>query len=197
MKNGRKVESLLFEFRSKPNAYEILNKRRKLHTPNPVLALPFPTQPPVEEVVKPNESTLADQLFLQFQQVVVAEFGVSPTIFLAQIKGHTEGDIDRAIRVTRRAVAEKRAKNTAGFFIEALRNNYTDREEQQTQLLKIEQKKKDSDAEKRAKQAAERLQMTTNLLKHSEDTKSYLEEQHVYMNDNENTSVIKRIEKRE
>ena len=162
LKNGRKVESLLFEFRSKPNAYEILNRRRKLHSPSQTLALPFPTQPPVEEV-KPNESTLTDQLFLQFQQVVVAEFGVSPTIFLAQIKGHTEGDIERAIRITRRAVAEKRAKNTAGFFVEALRNNYTDREEQQTQLLKIEQKKKDSEAEKRAKQAAERLNLEANL----------------------------------
>ncbi len=162
LKNGRKVESLLFEFRSKPNAYEILNRRRKLHNPSQTLALPFP-KPPVE-AVKSNESTLTDQLFLQFQQIVVAEFGVSPTIFLAQIKGHTEGDIERAIRVTRRAVAEKRAKNTAGFFVEALRNNYTDREEQQTQILKIEQKKKDSEAEKKAKQVAERLDLEANLV---------------------------------
>ena len=162
IKNGRKVESLQFEFRSKPNAYDTLNKRRKLAEPSATLALPFPQQRPVEPA-KPNENNHADKLFLQFQSAVVGEFGVSPTIFLAQIMSHTEGDIDRAVRVTRRAVAEKRAKNVAGFFVEALRNNYTDREEQQIEQVKIAQKKQESEAEKRAKQAAERLNLEANL----------------------------------
>jgi plasmid replication initiation protein len=160
LKNGRKVESLLFEFRSKPNAYDILNKRRKLTESPPALSLPFPTQ---EEDAKPQDSSVTDRLFLQFQQVVVSEFGVSPTTFLAQIKGHTEGDIERAVRVTRRAIAEKNVKNTAGFFVEALRNNYIDREEQQTEQIKIAQKKQETDAEKRAKQVAERLNLEANL----------------------------------
>ncbi|MDZ7876161.1 MAG: replication initiation protein [Saprospiraceae bacterium] len=163
IKSGRKVESLLFEFRSKPNAYEILNKRRKLQEPQTVLALPFPAQPPLEDA-KIKESSYADKLFLQFQQVVVGEFGVSPTAFLTQIMGHTEGEIERAIRVTRRTIAEKNVKNTAGFFIEALRNNYIDREEQQVEQIKIAQKKKDTEAEKRAKQVAERLQLEADLV---------------------------------
>jgi plasmid replication initiation protein len=162
IKNGRKVESLLFEFRSKPNAYEILNKRRKLQEPQPILALPFPAQLPLQDA-KPNETSHADQLFLQFQSVVVTEFGVSPTAFLAQIMGHTEGEIERAVRVTRRAIAEKNVKSTAGFFIEALRNNYTDREEQQTEQIKTAQKKKENEADKRAKQVAERLQLEADL----------------------------------
>jgi plasmid replication initiation protein len=141
IKNGRKVESLRFQFRSKPNAYETLNKRRKLPEPARVLALPVSSEVP-SETSKPTETNNVDKLFLQFQQSVVGEFGVSPTIFLAQIKGHTEGDIDRAVRVTRRAVAEKNVKNIAGFFVEALRNNYTDREEQQVETFKIVQKKK-------------------------------------------------------
>jgi plasmid replication initiation protein len=168
LKNGRKVESLLFEFRSKPNAYEILNKRRRLPEPPPMLALPFPPLTPLDDA-KPIESSLTDQLFLQFQPAVVAEFGVSPTIFLSQIKGHTEGDIERAVRVTRRAVAEKRAKNAAGFFVEALRNNYTDREEQQTEQIKIAQQKKETEAEKRAKQVAERLQLEANLVDYRQE----------------------------
>jgi plasmid replication initiation protein len=162
LKNGRKVESLLFEFRSKPNAREILNKRRRLPDSTSMLSLPFPPILPLEDA-KPTDISSADQLFLQFQSAVVGEFGVSPTIFLTQIKGHTEGDIERAIRVTRRAVAENKAKNAAGFFVEALRNNFVDREEQQTEQIRIAQQKKESEADKRAKQAAERLELEVHL----------------------------------
>ncbi len=162
IKNGRKVESLLFEFRSKPNAREILNRRRRLPESTSMLSLPFPPIMPLEDA-KPTEITSTDQLFLQFQSAVVGELGVSPTIFLNQIKGHTEGDIERAVRVTRRAVAENKAKNAAGFFVEALRNNFVDREEQQSEQIRIAQQKKDSEANKRAKQVAERLELEVQL----------------------------------
>jgi hypothetical protein len=79
----------------------------------------------------PSQQSEKDKMFLQFQNVVVGEFGVSPTVFLNELNSYTEGQISKAIRVTNRAKQEGKVKNLSGFFIEALRKDFTDAKEEQ------------------------------------------------------------------
>lgn len=134
LKAGKKVESLQFFFHSKSK--EIAKQ--------PIKAIQQPTR-----TVKstPNLETLSehgqkDQLFLQFQDVVVGELGVSPTVFLTELDGCTEGRLEQAVRVTRRAAQEGKLKNPSGFFIEALRRAFTDPKEQQIKRGQTETQRK-------------------------------------------------------
>ncbi len=133
IKAGKKVESLQFFFHSKA----------KDSIKQPIKAIQqstrtFKSTSNNDEV----EHGQKDQLFLQFQGVVVGEFGVSPTVFLTELEGCTEGRLEQAIRVTRRATQEGKLKNPSGFFIEALRRAFTDPKEQQIKRTKTETHRK-------------------------------------------------------
>jgi hypothetical protein len=80
-----------------------------------------------------------DRLFMQFQQVVVGELGVSPTVFMAELSNYGEETIQQAIRVTQRAVKEGKAKNSAAFFMEALRKGFIDPQEVKAQKKALEE----------------------------------------------------------
>jgi hypothetical protein len=77
-----------------------------------------------------------DALFLQYQAKVVTEFGVSPTVFLGVLAGKTAIDIEKAIRITEGGRADGKVKNVAGFFVEALRQNFTNPVEEKKQKQK-------------------------------------------------------------
>lgn len=96
-------------------------------------AAPVPTMPRQEE---------KDRLFLEFQPTVVTGFGVSPSVFLQELDRVGEEQIRKAIRVTERAQKDGRLKNPSGFFIEALRQDYTDRKEEQAQKRAAETRRK-------------------------------------------------------
>jgi plasmid replication initiation protein len=86
---------------------------------------------------KPIESEAVkekDRLFLAYQQSVVANFGVTPTVFLHALDDKNEADIEKAIRVTEQAIKEGNVKNLAGFFMEALRQNFTNPKEEKNKL---------------------------------------------------------------
>ena len=129
IKAGKKVESLQFFFHSK-------SKENNKGTVKAVQALKSPQK---VEIIEYGQK---DQLFLQFQSVVVGEFGVSPTVFLSELEGCTEGRLEQAIRVTRRAGQEGKLKNPSGFFIEALRHAFTDPKEQQIKRGQAENERK-------------------------------------------------------
>jgi plasmid replication initiation protein len=74
-----------------------------------------------------------DRLFMQFQPIVVGEFGVSPTVFIAESLKFEEEQIHQAVRVTQRAIKDGKAKNSAAFFIDALRKGFTDSQEMKAQ----------------------------------------------------------------
>ncbi len=133
IKAGKKVESLQFFFHAK--AKDFLKQ--------PVKAIQTATKDlkSVQKVATPEHGQ-KDQLFLQFQSIVVGEFGVSPTVFLSELEGCTEGGLEQAIRVTRRAAQEGKLKNPSGFFIEALRRAFTDPKEQQIKRGQTEMKRK-------------------------------------------------------
>lgn len=70
-----------------------------------------------------------DRLFMLFQPIVVNDFGVSPTVFISELDGRVEAEISQAVRVTQRAIKDGKAKNSAAFFIDALRKGFTDPKE--------------------------------------------------------------------
>jgi plasmid replication initiation protein len=74
----------------------------------------------------------SDRLFSQYEKDVSSLFGVTPSIFLNAIQGKTDNDVQQAIRVTAQAQKEGNLKNSAGFFIEALRQNFTNEKEEKT-----------------------------------------------------------------
>ena len=82
------------------------------------------------EVVNQSEQ---DQLFMKFQTVVVADFGVSPTVFMSELLKHDEVEIEQAVRVTQHAIKDGKAKNSAAFFVEALRQGFTNPQETKMQ----------------------------------------------------------------
>lgn len=149
LKEGKKVVALRFKFRTK--TAEELNKARGNPFQNTLFDLVEPeaeddAQGEPEEAAAPAEPTEKDKLFLAFQPIVVGEFGVSPSVFLAELEHAQEEQISQAIRVTQRAKKEGKINNLSGFFIEALRKGFTDPKEEL-------EKKKAREAEARAKRA--------------------------------------------
>ena len=138
-KVGKKVESLLFLFKSKLKD-DGKGVKKVFAPPQNILAFPLEVIDVSDvEVISTNQQAEKDRLFLQFQNVVVGEFGVSPTVFLTELNQYSEEQLSKAIRVTKRAVQEGKVKNLSGFFIEALRKGFTDANEEQI----VKKKKKE------------------------------------------------------
>lgn len=127
-KQGRRVVALRFRFHRKSD-----DQLRQMRGEEPKTAilpqLPFPELTETSATFA-SDASLADRLFTQYQQDVVQGFGVTPTAFLSLLANATEEQLIRAIRVTQRAKATQQIKNAAGFFVEALRNGYTDEKEE-------------------------------------------------------------------
>jgi plasmid replication initiation protein len=142
LKDGKRVVALHFYFRKKTTK-EIGRARKNsgvIEPPNlftpPNIAIEIPVfENEIKEAIEPyivENNNTKDELFLEYNEIVVKKFGVSPSVFFAALEKYDKEAIDRAIRVTERMQKEGKAKNVSGFFIEALRNNYTDQEEQKT-----------------------------------------------------------------
>ena len=154
VKEGRRVVALRFKFRTKTD--EELSRARGNPFKNTLFdGIPVADDEEVEAEIMDDyeqastepEQTEKDKLFLAFQPVVVGEFGVSPTVFLAELEHYTEEQISQAIRVTARAKKEGKVKNLSGFFMEALRQGFTDTKEENA-------KKKVKENEDKAKETA-------------------------------------------
>lgn len=131
VKEGKKVVSLRFVFRRKPDEDVPHARSKAVQKP---LELPFERKAmnPVQEVPDILTKTKKDVLFTKFQEDVVQKFGVTPTVFLELLDGVTEKQVGQAVRVTRRAKVNNQIKSSVpGFFINALRNGYTDPKEEQ------------------------------------------------------------------
>jgi plasmid replication initiation protein len=126
VKRGRRVEALLFEFYKKTEKHAIAQ------------ALPAPDE--TMSVVADSSKT-EDTLYLRFQEKVVMAFGVSPTVFMNELKTKTEAQILKAIRVTEDGQKNGSLKNPAGFFLQALRQNFTsETEEKRVKTAKLHEK---------------------------------------------------------
>jgi plasmid replication initiation protein len=141
IKEGKKVVALEFLF-GKKSPEEVKFARKdlpKIPTKNLTLFeyveedTVVYTDAIVETVENVPQQSDSDRLFEQFYSVVIGEFGVSPTVFINELNGRVEAEISQAVRVTQRAVKEGKAKNSAAFFIDALRKGFTDPQEVKAQ----------------------------------------------------------------
>jgi plasmid replication initiation protein len=74
-----------------------------------------------------------DRLFVKYQDEIVRGFGVSPTVLIMELGSHSEEALLQAIRVTKAAIKDGKAKNNAAFFVEALRQGFTNPQEVELQ----------------------------------------------------------------
>jgi hypothetical protein len=95
---------------------------------------------PVEIITSQEDET--NRLFLLYQQNVVLSYGVTPTIFIQALEGKSEDDVTKAIRVTEEARKKGEIKNLAGFFIQALRQGFTNEKEENNKKQQVVRKRK-------------------------------------------------------
>ena len=133
IKKGRKVHALRFRILAKSS--EEINIIRG-DAPQKTLF----DEIEEAEIIETNDE--AQNLFDEFKEVVVKSFGVTASTFLKILESgkYKAEDINQAIAVTRRAKYNQEIKkNVAGFFRTALKEGYTDSEEE---AKKLKQRKK-------------------------------------------------------
>ncbi len=137
IKKGRKVHALRFRILSKSN--EEINIIRG-DAPQRSL---FDDIEDAELVLE--DQNVAQDLFDTFKEVVVKTFGVTASTFLKMLETgkYNAKDIEQAIAVTRRAKYKQEIKKSvSGFFRTALKEGYTDSEEEAKKSKNSKNKKR-------------------------------------------------------
>jgi plasmid replication initiation protein len=185
IKEGKKVVALEFYFRRKTEE-ELANISR---TKMPAKLREGMTRPPFnkEAFEQINDNPLdtsdlngngKDQLFALLYPKVVESLGVTPLVFADLVKIYSEEQFNQAIRVTNRAKIEGQIKtNASGFFIQALKNGYTDQKEELAKKKKKEEKQK-SDAQAKAIDIQEERELAIrNRIRELVSEKPYITDQ--------------------
>ncbi len=132
LKEGRRVVALRFAFHTKME-----EEAQSESAPKPLGS----SSSADLELSTPLEETEKDRLFKALQGDVVSRFGVTPSVFLKLLEVYEEEQIRQAIRITNRAKYKQQIKsNVAGFFIQALKQGYTDPKEELEKKQRKEQK---------------------------------------------------------
>lgn len=137
IKKGRKVHALRFRILSKSN--EEINIIRG-DAPQRSL---FDDIEDAELVLE--DQNVAQDLFDTFKDVVVKSFGVTASTFLKMLETgkYNAKDVEQAIAVTRRAKYKQEIKKSvSGFFRTALKEGYTDSEEEAKKSKNSKNKKR-------------------------------------------------------
>lgn len=145
IKEGRRVVALRFKFKGKRGEELALARGESVQKEF--------------EFVKPEnmaeEVSDKDRIFDTYQKDVVARFGVTPSSFLRLLDDYNEAQIKQAIRVTGRAKFNQQIKSSvAGFFVQALKNGYTDEKEEadRKKVVQIASKQSEDEKKKRIQQ---------------------------------------------
>ncbi len=140
IKEGRRVTALRFRFKGKRGA-ELAEARGESATKEFEYTEPDNIAHDVSD---------KDRIFEIFHKDVVKRFGVTPSSFLRLLDDYNEDQIAKAVRVTGRAKFNQQIKsNTAGFFIQALKNGYTDEKEEADRKKEAQNVAKQSEEEKK------------------------------------------------
>lgn len=145
IKDGKRVVALNFFFRRKTDQeleemrgnLSAKNKKMKVMADNDTLQDIAMAQDPTPSAE--SMATDSDRLFTELYPKVVENLGVTPSVFIEILRTYSAEQIQQAIRVTNRAKMNDQIKtNVAGFFIQALKEGYSDPKEE-----KIKKEKKD------------------------------------------------------
>jgi aryl carrier-like protein len=137
IKEGRRTTALKFVFR-------VQKRLREPEQPMVEQAmLDFTEHAEVIETTLTHNQPVNDARFATLYPKVVEAMGVTPSVFIELIKTYTDEQFERAIRVTNRAKIEGQIKsNPSGFFVQALKNGYTDQKEERLKKEKKEEEQK-------------------------------------------------------
>jgi plasmid replication initiation protein len=147
IKDGKRIEALRFRFSkrtlddSKTGVGEVEQSKLNINDYENIETLIFEDAEIMEIVGEHNEN---DKKYMQFEDVVVKNFGVTPSVFFQLVGKHSIEQIEQAIRVTRRAKVNAQIKTSVpGYFVQALKEGYTDQKEEQDKkkVLELEQEK--------------------------------------------------------
>jgi plasmid replication initiation protein len=135
IKEGKKTVAMRFEFRMQKKLKETID-------------IPHVEQGTFDFNKKaassePLSHPINDDRFAKFYPKVVETLGITPSVFIDLIKNYTDEQFEQAIRVTHRAKIDGQIKsNISGFFIQALKNGYTDQKEERLKKEKKEEAQK-------------------------------------------------------
>jgi hypothetical protein len=136
IKNGKRVDAVRFRFRQR--VVTALLDPLSSNAIQPDIEKPKKHNTTIE--ISDNTQTYDDNRFTHFYPRVVENMGITPTVFIELLKNFTDEQFEQAIRVTNRAKTEGQIKtNVAGFFVQALKNGYTDLKEERNKKVKREE----------------------------------------------------------
>lgn len=136
LKSGKKVSGVRFRFRHRA----VQNPLDPLSMNIVQADLPKPKKQNKIIDIADITHTSDDTRFTHFYTRVVENMGVTPTVFIELLKNFSSEQIEQAIRVTNRAKIEGQIKtNVSGFFVQALKNGYTDQKEERLKKEKKEE----------------------------------------------------------
>ena len=123
VKSSRKVKAIKFHIKEN-NLPLLLDDEKGVEKTTPSVSLPI--------LMVSDGEDLKEQLFTELYPLVVAKWKVSAKVLMSLTEQHTESDIRRAVRVTDRAFQAGKIKdNSAGYFVKAVQEKYTDAVETQ------------------------------------------------------------------
>lgn len=133
IKEGKKIVAIRFKFHR--NSMKMIPQSDILKhalVEEPILVLtPSPTQ---------NQK---DERYALFYGKIVENLGITASVFSELLKIYSSEQLEQAIRVTNRAKIDGQIKtNVSGFFIQAIKNGYTDVKEERVKKEKREEDQK-------------------------------------------------------
>jgi plasmid replication initiation protein len=134
-KSGKRVAGVKFRFRRR-------EVEEAIPISNPVVQKEAFKAKKANKIIDitPENQTSDDARFTHFYPKIVENMGVTPMVFIDLLKNFTNEQIEQAIRVTNRAKIEGQIKtNVSGFFVQALKNGYTDQKEERLKKDKKEE----------------------------------------------------------
>jgi plasmid replication initiation protein len=152
IKDGKRVEALRFRFAKKTvddtknDTQEVGKSRPSFNDYKNIETLIFEDAEILETIEEQSET---DKKYTQFEEVVVRNFGVTPSVFFQLVAHYSTEQIEQAVRVTRRARANDQIKSSVpGYFVQALKEGYTDQKEEQDKkkMTQVQADKRINDA---------------------------------------------------
>jgi plasmid replication initiation protein len=152
IKNSRKIVAIKFHIHDSRSAKQIEEEQKVVEVlPPPSVSAPI--------LAISDSDISAEQLFTELYPLVVVKWQVSPKVFMALTEQHSEKEIRQAVRVTERALqGDKIKNNSAGFFVKAVQEKYTDTVETQVQKTKAVQTKIETTTRQDKEQVQKRSQ---------------------------------------
>lgn len=137
IKEGKRTVAMRFDFRVQKKLQHTLDAPMS----GEQLTVNFDSHEKV--IVDAPPPSLSDERFATLYPKVVETLGVTPSVFIDLIKIYNDEQFEQAIRVTHRAKIDGQIKtNISGFFVQALKNGYTDHKEERVKKEKREAEKK-------------------------------------------------------